>query len=123
MKKMVIAHPESNHFGRLLFKPILEKKVLIISTGQTMHHTRPKNIAPITMAGHQYDHTNRFPKLVLRNCFKNAASLDEAAKPVTINIIYATNEMYFRDTRKYDRLNARFTCFNIGLILGIEIKF
>lgn len=97
---MVIAQPESNHFGRLCFNPILAKKVVITSTGQTIHQMRPKKIAIKTIAGHQYDQTMRFQRFVLRNCNKNSASDEYDINPVTIRIINTARETYLNETGK-----------------------
>ena len=91
---MVIAQPESSHFGLFRLSPIFEKKVVMSSTGQTIHQIRPKKIASIIIAGHQYDHTIRFTRLVLRSCFRNRASVEYAIKPVTIRTTNAIKEIY-----------------------------
>jgi hypothetical protein len=46
-------HPDLSHSGHFFLNPAFEKNEVIISTGQTKHHTRPKKIAVIIMKGHQ----------------------------------------------------------------------
>ena len=88
----MIAQPDKIHFGRLSLNPIFAKKLVIISTGQTIHQRRPKNIDRKTIAGHQTDQTIRFPRFVFLSCFKKTVSSENARKPNIINAMYAIND-------------------------------
>jgi len=76
-----------------------------------MHHIRPKNIALITMAGHQYDQTIKLPRFVFRNCLRKAESVEYAINPVTINIIYAMSDRNFNEIGKYHLCNKLLIIF------------
>ncbi|KPK86931.1 MAG: hypothetical protein AMS27_03975 [Bacteroides sp. SM23_62_1] len=66
-------------------KPILEKKVVTISTGHTIHQTRPKKIADKIINGHHNLQIKLVVRLVLLRRLKKASSLVYAENPMITN--------------------------------------
>lgn len=110
---MVIIHPVMSHLGRVLFIPIRAKKVVIISTGHTMHQTRPIRIADKIIRGHQNLHTKLVVRFVLLSCLRKLIPIVLPENPIKTRARNDKSVNIRHETGKYSLSSSLFILFNI----------
>jgi len=93
--------PDNIHPGRLRLRPIFAKKAVIISTGQTIHQTRPRKIADNMINGHQSLQTKLVVRFVLLSCLEKVKSIVQAEKPIITNARKDENAIILKVKGKY----------------------